>query len=151
LNPAGGRDHWPHGFTVALAGGGLPTGKVIGETDLRTRASAFPCLAAARSEFRASAATPTAVAGHVIGRSGPDQARRLAYRRFSATNGNAAPSTTTAGSTAATAGSPSMRSAAKFAAALTITRRPRTGRSVVAWRAPSAPVGLDTARRATLH
>ncbi len=32
LNPAGGRDHWPHGFSIALAGGGLPGGRVIGET-----------------------------------------------------------------------------------------------------------------------
>ena len=28
----GGRDHWPHGFTVALAGGGIRGGRVIGET-----------------------------------------------------------------------------------------------------------------------
>lgn len=33
LNPAGGRDHWPHGFSVALAGGGIAGGRVIGETD----------------------------------------------------------------------------------------------------------------------
>lgn len=32
INPAGGRDHWPHGFTVALAGGGIQGGRVIGET-----------------------------------------------------------------------------------------------------------------------
>lgn len=32
LNPAGGRDHWPHGFTIALAGGGLAGGRVIGAT-----------------------------------------------------------------------------------------------------------------------
>lgn len=32
LNPAGGRDHWPHGFTVALAGGGIQGGRVYGET-----------------------------------------------------------------------------------------------------------------------
>jgi uncharacterized protein (DUF1501 family) len=28
----GGRDHWPHGFTVALAGGGVQGGRVLGET-----------------------------------------------------------------------------------------------------------------------
>ena len=28
-----GRDHWPHGFSVALAGGGIRGGQVIGETD----------------------------------------------------------------------------------------------------------------------
>ena len=33
MNPAGGRDHWPVGFSVALAGGGLHCGQVIGETD----------------------------------------------------------------------------------------------------------------------
>ena len=32
LNPVGGRDHWPHGFSVALAGGGIQGGRVIGET-----------------------------------------------------------------------------------------------------------------------
>lgn len=32
INPLGGRDHWPHGFTVALAGGGIRGGRVIGET-----------------------------------------------------------------------------------------------------------------------
>jgi hypothetical protein len=33
LNPAGGRDHWPHGFSVLLAGGGIRRGAVLGETD----------------------------------------------------------------------------------------------------------------------
>ncbi len=33
VNPAGGRDHWPHGFSVLLAGGGIRSGVVIGETD----------------------------------------------------------------------------------------------------------------------
>lgn len=33
VNPFGGRDHWPHGFSVALAGGGLKAGCVIGATD----------------------------------------------------------------------------------------------------------------------
>jgi len=32
VNPAGGRDHWPHGFTVALAGGGIAGGRIVGET-----------------------------------------------------------------------------------------------------------------------
>jgi uncharacterized protein DUF1501 len=34
INPAGGRDHWPTGFSVALAGGGIRGGQVIGETSL---------------------------------------------------------------------------------------------------------------------
>ena len=33
VNAAFGRDHWPHGFTVALAGGPVRGGTVIGETD----------------------------------------------------------------------------------------------------------------------
>ena len=32
INPLGGRDHWPHGFSMALAGGGIAGGRVIGET-----------------------------------------------------------------------------------------------------------------------
>ena len=33
INPAGGRDHWPHGFSIAFAGGGIEGGQVIGQTD----------------------------------------------------------------------------------------------------------------------
>lgn len=33
INPAGGRDHWPTGFSVALAGGGIRGGQIIGATD----------------------------------------------------------------------------------------------------------------------
>jgi hypothetical protein len=33
LNPLDGRDHWPYGFSVAMAGGGIRGGHVIGETD----------------------------------------------------------------------------------------------------------------------
>jgi hypothetical protein len=33
INGLGGRDHWPNGFSVAVAGGGLRGGQVIGETD----------------------------------------------------------------------------------------------------------------------
>ncbi len=33
INPAAGRDHWPHGFSIALAGGGIAGGQVIGMTD----------------------------------------------------------------------------------------------------------------------
>jgi hypothetical protein len=32
MNPVEGRDHWPHGFSVALAGGGIHGGRVIGAT-----------------------------------------------------------------------------------------------------------------------
>jgi hypothetical protein len=38
VNPAGGRDHWPSGFSVALAGGGIRGGQVIGATDPEGRA-----------------------------------------------------------------------------------------------------------------
>jgi len=33
VNLAGGRDHWPSGFSLALAGGGIRRGHVIGQTD----------------------------------------------------------------------------------------------------------------------
>jgi hypothetical protein len=33
INPLGGRDHWPNGFTVALAGGGVRGGRALGATD----------------------------------------------------------------------------------------------------------------------
>lgn len=33
LNPVAGRDHWPYGFSVALAGGGIRPGWVMGATD----------------------------------------------------------------------------------------------------------------------
>ncbi len=33
INPAGGRDHWVNGFSLALAGGGIRGGRVVGETD----------------------------------------------------------------------------------------------------------------------
>ena len=33
INPLGGRDHWPHGFSIAMAGGGVKGGRVIGETN----------------------------------------------------------------------------------------------------------------------
>lgn len=33
INPFGGRDHWPTGFSMALAGGGLRGGLALGATD----------------------------------------------------------------------------------------------------------------------
>ena len=33
INPVGGRDHWPHGFSCLVGGGGLRSGLVLGETD----------------------------------------------------------------------------------------------------------------------
>lgn len=33
INPGGGRDHWPVGFSVAMAGGGVRGGMVVGATD----------------------------------------------------------------------------------------------------------------------
>jgi uncharacterized protein (DUF1501 family) len=33
INPLGGRDHWPTGYSIALAGGGIAGGRVIGKTD----------------------------------------------------------------------------------------------------------------------
>src|SRR5262249_12752356 len=34
LNRLAGRDHWINGFSVAIAGGGIPGGHVVGATDL---------------------------------------------------------------------------------------------------------------------
>jgi uncharacterized protein (DUF1501 family) len=39
INPAGGRDHWPNGFSLALAGGGIRGGQVIGTTDHEGKAA----------------------------------------------------------------------------------------------------------------
>ena len=33
LNGASGRDHWPHGFSVVMGGGGIRGGQVVGETN----------------------------------------------------------------------------------------------------------------------
>ena len=33
VNAVGGRDHWPQGFSVAMAGGGIQGGRVVGETN----------------------------------------------------------------------------------------------------------------------
>lgn len=33
INPLGGRDHWPTGFSAVVGGGGFQSGLVIGETD----------------------------------------------------------------------------------------------------------------------
>ena len=33
INTTGGRDHWPNCFSVAMAGGGVKGGQVIGESD----------------------------------------------------------------------------------------------------------------------
>ena len=33
INPFGGRDHWPLGYSLAIAGGGLKGGLAVGETD----------------------------------------------------------------------------------------------------------------------
>ena len=33
INPLGGRDHWPLGYSMAIAGGGIIGGRVVGATD----------------------------------------------------------------------------------------------------------------------
>ena len=35
INPKAGRDHWGPAFTVALGGGGIHGGRVVGKTDAR--------------------------------------------------------------------------------------------------------------------
>jgi uncharacterized protein (DUF1501 family) len=39
MNKADGRDHWPHCYTVLLAGGGIRPGQVFGASD---RIAAYP-------------------------------------------------------------------------------------------------------------
>ncbi len=39
INPAGGRDHWPHGFSVLLAGGQFRRGAVYGATSSEPKPS----------------------------------------------------------------------------------------------------------------
>jgi hypothetical protein len=39
INTNAGRDHWPHCYTVVMAGGGIRGGQVVGESD---RSGAFP-------------------------------------------------------------------------------------------------------------
>jgi len=38
VNPLDGRDHWPHGFSALIAGGGIAAGRVVGATDPEGRA-----------------------------------------------------------------------------------------------------------------
>jgi uncharacterized protein (DUF1501 family) len=33
INRLAGRDHWTNGFSLAIAGGGIPGGRVVGQTD----------------------------------------------------------------------------------------------------------------------
>ena len=39
INPLGGRDHWPQGFSMLLGGGGLRGGQLVGATDPEGRAA----------------------------------------------------------------------------------------------------------------
>jgi len=39
INPLGGRDHWPQGFSMLLGGGGLLGGQLVGSTDPEGRAA----------------------------------------------------------------------------------------------------------------
>jgi hypothetical protein len=47
FNEAGGRDHWPHCFSVVMAGGGIKGGQVYGASD---RIAAYPALDAVSPE-----------------------------------------------------------------------------------------------------
>jgi hypothetical protein len=47
FNDAGGRDHWPHCFSVVMAGGGIKGGQVYGASD---RIAAYPALDAVTPE-----------------------------------------------------------------------------------------------------
>jgi len=71
LNPNGGRDHWGHGFSVALAGGGVKGGQVHGASD---RLGAYP------RDGRVTPADLTATALHCLGFA-PDAEIRDAFNR----------------------------------------------------------------------
>jgi hypothetical protein len=47
INGLGGRDHWTNGFSVALAGGGLRAGQVLGATDPEAKADPTDTVAVA--------------------------------------------------------------------------------------------------------
>ena len=42
INPLGGRDHWPHGFSCVIGGGGLVAGRVIGSTTANNQTDEKP-------------------------------------------------------------------------------------------------------------
>lgn len=71
MNRLEGRDHWPTGFSIALAGGGLRGGVVVGETDPEgTRPPATPISAGAvhATILRALGVDYTKVVASPIGR-----------------------------------------------------------------------------------
>lgn len=60
MNVLEGRDHWPHGFSVALAGGGIQGGRVIGETSANPELD-IPDNVARKTQARKEIAQPRPV------------------------------------------------------------------------------------------
>src|SRR5690606_11716442 len=77
INERGGRDHWGELCTLAFAGGGLPMGQVIGESDDRaavpqgqavTSANVFATIMNVLidlAELRVTSGIPTEIANHL--------------------------------------------------------------------------------------
>jgi hypothetical protein len=59
INNVGGRDHWPTGFSLALAGGGIRGGQVIGATD--PGGSASPANPVTVGDFHATLLTAVGI------------------------------------------------------------------------------------------
>jgi uncharacterized protein (DUF1501 family) len=64
VNPTGGRDHWPTGFSVALAGGGIRGGAVVGATDPGGRAD--PADPVTVADLHATVLTAAGVDPHTL-------------------------------------------------------------------------------------
>ncbi len=50
INVSGGRDHWPHVYSFLMGGGGIPGGRVIGESDAQ---GGYPAAVPVTPEMRA--------------------------------------------------------------------------------------------------
>jgi hypothetical protein len=50
INTSGGRDHWPHVYSFLMGGGGIPGGRVIGESDEQ---GGYPAAVPVTPEMRA--------------------------------------------------------------------------------------------------
>src|SRR5262249_47176048 len=64
INRLAGRDHWPNGFSLALAGGGIRGGMVLGETDPEGKKS--PVQPVAVGDIHATALTAVGIDPHKV-------------------------------------------------------------------------------------
>ncbi len=79
INPAGGRDHWGHVFSVALAGGGVQGGAVYGQSD---RHGGYPV------DGRVEPQDLTATIFHLLGHAPETQMIDKVGRPLAVSNGN---------------------------------------------------------------